>query len=200
MTSFVNFLRSLIPSSPPKQFSFSDKAVDKFEKLSMMLIDYGNQYSEKIANYMHHKDFTVQDFLAKFSVIQALINNRTEISDKDVELAFADYFEFLTLEFDFIETKVNGLLDYGGEWKGAMGDDQKCLHWLWEKGAISFDKSSIQIKDYVEKIASTCKIQNEAARKRYTNHKKNTWVEGKQVGNHGSKVWLTFTPKFKRHE
>jgi hypothetical protein len=121
-----------------------------------------------------------------------------DVEEKDVELAFIDYFEFLVLEFDYVENKVDDLLDYGKGWKGALGEDQKCLQLLWEKGATCLEKSTTTINDYTKLITETCHVGNEAARRRYYHHKEKGWVDSKQVGKNESSIWLTFTPQFKR--
>jgi len=196
VASFSDFLSSL--PDEIEDFTFSKNEKELIARLGNLLIGYGQQYSEKIVNYVQYKKFTIQELLVKLSVVQAYIANRTELTARDVELAFTDLFEFLTLEFEYIERHIIGMLDYGKGWQGALGEDQKCLQWLWDKEAVSFEKSTVKIEDYVKMIAETCSISVEAARKRYYNHKEKGWVEGKQVGKHSSKIWLTFTPQFKR--
>lgn len=191
--NFVAFLNSL---SEVDEFKMEDAAKEKFADLSVLLYNYGMQYSEKVANYTQKKKTRFQNYFLKFSAIEAAINKRDVIIEGDVERAFVDYFEMLTLEFALIEKYL--MLDRGKVWIGVKNEDRRCLEWLLERGATSCEESNVTVADYKVKIAEFCGLSKNGVKHRYKRHKDNRWIDSKQVGQHASKVWLLFKPAITR--
>lgn len=197
---FANFYENL---SNDFEFEFDQDVAKEFTCLSELLVDYGFQYSEKISFHTNYKQFTIQEYFLKMAAIIAFIQRRRQITIEDIKitiedikLAFCDLFEFLTLEFDFIERHVLGTLDYGAGFKGAVDKDQQCLRWLYNKGATSKESSNVTIADYLKEICNIFNLDARQTHRNYEEHKKKGWVKGEQEGQHSSKVWLAFSPEF----
>lgn len=186
------FLSSLPETS---EFGMGEEARMLFVDLSDLLYRYGMQYSGKVADYTQRKKTRIQNYFLRMSAIQAAVGGRKTITEEDIERAFIDYFEMLTLEFDLVERYL--VLDME-MWKGVKSEDRKCLEWLLGRGATSFESSDVTINEYVSKIAELCEIKESTARKKYYQHKENEWVESKQDGQHSSKVWTLFKPKIRK--
>ena len=178
------------------EFVMAEEARPKFAEFSKLLYKYGMQYSVRVARYMQKKKTRIQNSFLKFTAIQAACKRRDTITIENVEKAFIDYFEMLTLEFDLIEKWLKP--DVEKIWRGAKTEDRACLEWLVEQGATSFDESDVTISEYRDKIREFCKLSESGARHRHKRHKENNWIDSKQVGKHKSKVWLVFTPKINR--
>ena len=189
---FGEFVRSL--SDVKGKFEFTDDAKETFSELSLLLIGRGFLVSPKIKNYVELAKFTIQNNFLRFAAVQALIDKTTKIETKHVELAFIDLIEFMELNYDFIEKKVKGELDYGEKWHGATSKDQEALKWLHDEGATSLEDSKVSIKDYKGKIGEICNLKEKAARNIMHQHEKEGWIKTKK-GQHDSKVWLAFDPE-----
>ena len=178
-------------------FTMDDDAKALFVELSDVLYRYGMQFSPKVADYTQKKKTRIQNNFIKLCAIQAAINGRNVISKEDVEIAFIDFFEFQTLEFNLIDRFL--VLDENKAWLGVKrGEDRRCLEWLIEKGAVSEETSNVTIREYVSAISKICGCKEEAARKRYYKQLENGWIESKQVGKTETKVWLKLKPRIKR--
>ena len=55
-----------------EKFVFNEQAKDRLIELSIMLIQYGEGYSEKVANYTKLKEMTITEFLAKLLAVLLL--------------------------------------------------------------------------------------------------------------------------------
>lgn len=182
--SFASFLCSIkIPAS----FELKDEAIDAFEELSILLIGRGRKRSNKIKKFIEMADFTIQNLLLKFSAIQALQDNSGLIESKHVELAFIDLAEIMEQEYNFIEDKVLGNMDYGDD---LDIKDQLVLKWLIEQKATSPETSNVSIKQYKEKIMEVFGVDERQARRHKARHEEMGLIQSKLAG-HDSKVWLT---------
>jgi hypothetical protein len=169
---------------------FKPESIQRLLKLHLELLKLGATYSEKGMNYTRIMDYDLQDKLIKLSAIQALSRGRTEIEVGDVELAFMDLFEFFKCTLNFVENKINGYLDYGEGWGGAVKKDVVVLRWLKEQNATSLENSNVTIDDFVNKIAEIYDIGLEGARKKYYKFKESEWIDSKQLFQGNTKVWL----------
>jgi hypothetical protein len=191
--SILKFCREINSLGIFDSFTMSSKAKVKLAELSILLVERGESYSFKIANFMEMIAFTIQNNLLKFSAVQAFQHHRHVIEVEDVELAFMDLFEIMEHTYSYVELKIPGSLDYGDGWNGARLKDQELLKWLYEKGATSEENSTVSIKDYEDKIMEIFNVKDRQARKYKTKYELRGWVKSKNAPNI-SKIWLTFTP------
>lgn len=190
LKSFQDFLSLL---DDYDSFEFTQEAEIEFLKASLILIKRGFSYSVKVANFVDIYDFTIQDILLKMSAVQALQDGKNTITKKHVNLAFIDLAEFLEHLYHFVHTKINGMLDYGEAWRGAEGNDQELLNWLYTQIATSLETTTISIKDYLNKIQEVCNVNERQAKNIKKKHVQNGWVKSKK-GSHDSKLWIDFEP------
>ena len=190
LKSFQKFLSSLDDND---SFELTDEAETEFLNASLILINRGFSYSVKVANFVDIYDFTIQDILLKMSAVQALQDGKNTITKKHVSLAFIDLAEFLEHLYHFVHTKINGMLDYGEAWRGAEGNDQELLNWLYSQGATSQETTTISIKSYLNKIQEVCNVGKRQAQNIKKGHEKNGWIKSKK-GAHDSQLWIDFEP------
>jgi len=202
VNTFAQFLKTVASNVAGKEFSFTEAAVDRMIELHGYLVEIGFIHSEKGANFSKIVDYTLQDFFCKISCHIAAAYGTVEITPNIIDLAFIDLMEFFSMQLDFIKDKILGKLDYGEGWSGARGRDQECLEWLYQKGAANEESSKVSIKEFKKAISEIKGVSyNEGSKggmapKHYDRFKKNSWIDSKQVGQHDSKVWLTFKPRY----
>lgn len=177
-----------------KSFTMSSDAKVRFAELSIHLMERGESYSPKIANFMEMIVFTLQNNLLKFSAVQAFQHTRSVIEVEDVELAFMDLFEVMEHTYQYVEYKIPGNLDYGDGWHGARLKDQEALEWLYEIRATSEESSNISIKEYEDKLMEIFNVKSRQAQKYKNKHESKGWIKSKK-GPNVSKVWLNFDPE-----
>ena len=188
-TDYLNKIRAI------ENVIFTKGAIEKLKEYHLILVDYGRDYSEKGYNFTNIEDWTLQEWLVKFSVNVAVSLLSEEVLPEHVDLAFMDLMEFWNTTLDFVENKIYGVLDYGEGYKGAKLIERKCLDYLAMKEAISFEISNISIQDFLEEIEKIYKTDSEStARTHYLKFKEKGWIDSKQVGQYDSRIWLTFKP------
>ncbi len=191
--SLINFCELIKKISIPEEFVFTKEARETFVQLSLDLRYRGLAYSEKIKYFVDNIEFTIQNFLLKFSVVQALQEGKGIVEVKHVELAFLDLFEILDHCYLFIEAKIPGYMNYGEGWQGALAKDQEALRWLQEKGATSLDKTTISIGNYQDQIKNVFDVSERQARYIMKAHVKKGWINTKK-GFQETRIWLDFKP------
>lgn len=200
--TFARFLKTVCAETAGKEFEFTVDAVDRMIELHNCLVQQGFIHSEKGANFSKMVDYTLQDFFCKLSCHIAAAHSTTTITPDFIEMAFIDLMEFFNMQLNFIKDKILSKLDYGEGWGGAMGKDQECMEWLYQQGATTEDNSKVSINDFKKAIAQIKGISYDEggkggmASKHYSRFKRVSWIDSKQVGQHDSKVWLTFTPQY----
>ncbi len=194
---FSQYLKTLKHNHPIEPFIFTEEAKEKFNECHSSLIQYGKSYGDKASNFTNMIGYSLQEWLLKMICILAISRKKRDISTFEVEMAFCDLLEFLHSTLNFVENKVEGLLDYGESWHGAKGDDLKLLQWLHHEGVIDESSYSLSIADYILKIKGIVRLTDSGARARYNKHIRKGWIKSKQIGQHNSKVWLAFRPNLK---
>lgn len=177
-------------------FIVSTEARNIFAELFLDLITYANNYNPKIRSYAEIIGFTLQGHFLKMAAIQALQSGTNEIQTYHVELAYLDLFELMHHNYQFINNKVPGYLNYGEGWQGAEALDQELLVWLYSKGALTYE-TSIKGAEYVDQIMKKYDVKERRARDIQKKHQEHGWIVVKQV-QHGSSVWLNFNPEVSR--
>lgn len=186
--SYLKWIRNRESGIIIKEFQ-----AEKLKELHLKLIGELRGRSEKSSNFINITDFTLQDIMLKLASIIAIVHGRDEVDDECLEFAYADLFEIYSHCMQFVEKKVHGMLDYGNSWGGASSDDRSCLEWLADKGALSYETSTVGIKEYEEAIAALCNLKSEGARRRFYTHRNASWIKSWK-GKHESKVWLVIEP------
>jgi hypothetical protein len=186
----LDHLKGIKETRPSPKLTFSKKAIERFNELHLLLIEFGEGYSEKVSSFTQMIDFSLQNWFLKMIAILVNTHKRTAASIFDVEMAFVDLLEFLDSSFKYVEEKVQGSLDYEDQ-NQPTGDDLEMLEWLKRKGALSYRASKISIQEFQEKISKKFQISPAGARGRYQKYVKKGWIKGKQDGAYGSKVWVT---------
>lgn len=191
LQEFCNMIKEI---KVPEEFEFTEEGKKTFVELSLDLRDCGFNYSEKIKYFTDNMEFTIQNFLLKFAVIQALQEGKGLVDVKHVELAYIDLFEILEHTYQFIDVKIPGFMNYGEGWQGALLQDQDALRWLHKQGATSFEESKVSIGDYQDEIQNIFDKSERQARTIMNKQIKKGWIN-KKKGYQESKVWLNFKPK-----
>ncbi|MBF4474275.1 hypothetical protein [Methanobacterium formicicum] len=188
--SLLSFCETVKNVKVSTEYTFSEDARYRFSELSMDLRCRGLTRSEKIRYFTDNIEFTIQNFLLKFSVIQALQVGKDIVEVEHVELAYMDLFEVLEHTYDFIEAKIPGFMNYGEGWRGAVQNDQTCLRWLHQQTSNPDDV--VPVSKYQNKVMKVFNVKERQARYIISKQVENGWI-GKKSG-HDSSVWLKFEP------
>jgi len=199
---FINKLKEsedvIYDTEQPREtlVNFTDKAIDKLSELHKILLCFGEIHSEKARNYMNMIQWSSQDVLVKMASILCVSQNRSEVTEYDIECAFADYMETLWSTFNYIDSRVMGFLNYGFGIGGAKGKENQFVKILYQKGAFSEEDSFVSIADGNTLMKEIFGIQENQARKKLSKLEKNEIICKKQIGSTDSKLWLH--PKMKK--
>ena len=191
LNNFIDFFK---PLEEYGKFIVTPEALAAFAKLSTAIRDRGYSRSQRSWEYMQISKYVIQNNLLKFCAIQALQDGTNEIIQRHVELAFIDYFEIMEHTYDFVETKIDGSLDYGDDWKGAVEMDRKALGWLYKNNALSESSSSVSIAQYKKILMKIFNVSERTVGRYIKKYRARNWIETKK-GKHDSKVWLKFEPE-----
>jgi len=186
----LDHLKKLREGGGSPKLTFSKEAIERFNELHLLLIEFGEGYSKKVSSFTEIIGFSLQNWFLKMIAILANSHKRTEASIFDVEMAFVDLLEFLDSNFEYVERKVQGSLDYEDQ-NQPTGTDLEIIEWLKRKGALSYRASGISIKAFQKEISKKFQISPAGARGRYQRYVLKGWIKGKQKGAYGSKVWVT---------
>lgn len=190
---FSNFMKKI--RCVKTNWKLLPDAFDSFVLCHAALLEQGFRQDRKIAHYTRILEYPMQNILLKMSALQALTNFRTEITKRDVELAFVDIIERLVYEFQYIDKKIKGKLDYGEGWGGATGKVQQCLEELYEIGAES-KETSIPIWQFQKMISKVFDISERRAFDKYKEMKEgDELIEDYRGQGKDNGVWLNFEPK-----
>jgi hypothetical protein len=181
------------------KWELSSDCVETFTICHAGLLEQGFRKGGKVAHYTRMLEFPMQNLLLKMSALQALSNLRTKITKQDVQNAYVDIIERLVYEFNYIEKKVKGTLDYGESWAGATGKVQQCLEELYNFGAVSRE-TSIPIWQFQKVIEKIYDISNRRAKDRYKEMKANELISDYLGQGKDNGVWLNFEPKIRNPE
>lgn len=119
------------------------------------------------------------DTVVRLAVSYSSIALRNSLPDNIIAYARGDICE-LKEHFD----------SYAGHRTIGTEEDEQCLEWLREQGAVSFELSNVSIHIYIEVIEGIAKIKTEGARKRFYKQKSLRLIDAKQTGQHSSRVWI----------
>ena len=191
--SILEFCKKISNLEVFESFTMDIDAKVRFFELSSCLVERGQSYSNKIANFMEMITFTIQNNLMNFAAVQAFQHFRNIINVEDVEIAYMDLFEIMEHTYQFVELKIPGLLDYGDGWQGARLKDQEILKWLYEQGATTEESSNVSIQKYEDQLMDLYNISDRQSRTYKSKHESNGWIKSKNAPGI-SKIWLTFNP------
>lgn len=191
----AEYLSSIYSSCKGKEFIFSEGSKELLLEYLQYLLIQGKVHSQKISNMIKIFNWTIFDYFIRFSCIIAGSYRTNIVTKEHIQLAFMDLTELLQAHFDFIDQRIEGNLDYGVGWKGAEYKDRICLEHLYNEDCLSLEKSTISIAEFKEYIEEIYKVRKDQAQKIWQKYKENDWVEGKQIGQYDSRVWLKFDPQ-----
>ncbi|NWG04951.1 MAG: hypothetical protein HXY44_19030 [Syntrophaceae bacterium] len=177
----LDHLKELKGTGPSPKLTFSKGAIARFNELHLLLIEFGEGYSKKVSSFTEMIDFSLQNWFLKMIAILANSHKRTEASIFDVEMAFVDLLEFLDSNFEYVERKVQGPLDYEDQ-DQPTGTDLEMLEWLKQKGALSYRASKISIQEFQKEISEKFQISPDGARRRYQRYVWKGWIRRRQKG------------------
>jgi len=196
MSNFIDHLNKTRTFIQNNSWHFSKEAISLLEELHKEIVYQGQVHSKKGFNYTFIVDTTLQNLLVKFACIIAGSRHTMNVEPVHVKLAYMDLAELFDSTLDFVTDKIQGMFDYGGSWKGARNKEIHSLKWLFENGALSKEKSKISIQEFKECIGQIFEGGDSTAKYHYDKFKRKGWIDSCQVGQHESKVWLTFNPEF----
>ena len=173
-----------------------------FLKYHNSLIYYGLNYSNNGFSYTKLIVWTLGEELLKYAMNICYDLLHPNLKPEHIDLAFYELIQDFTRKLDFIDDRVIGDLNEDIKWKGATGRDQECLEYLFNSKTFSRETSQISVKTFHDWIAQrfSLTINKEdgdcrEARKIISKLRKNNWIENAQVGQHDSRVWLSFIPE-----
>jgi len=175
-------------------WKFEPEAYEAFVVCHKALLEQGYAKSGKSTAYTRMIEYHIQNKLLKYSGLRALSCLRTNITKRDVELAFVDIIERFVHELLFIDQKVTGALDYGASWGGVTGKRQQFLEWLHTTGQSGREVATLKIYQAQEKLSEILGKSMRTAREVYTKLKGEKLIDDWK-GQHESKVWLLVKPK-----
>jgi len=176
------------------ELEFKQEAVEMLRTLHLELLKQGVSWSTKGRHYTMIMKWSLQNLLAELAVLQAISRYKPIVEEIDVKLAYLDLCEFFASTLDYVETFVEGSLESGKDWGGAVGKDQDCLRWLYEQGARSFDESKTSIDEYRKAVGEIFNVGDDMAEKHYRRHVTSGWVDSKQLFQNNTRVWLLSGP------
>lgn len=141
--------------------------------------------------------YSIKDYFFKYIIVLHGANKK-EISEPELtHLACMDTIHFL---LDTVETycKYGDLANTSDVWRGAKGMEIRALEYLWRKGAVSESKSTVRVDAFLEVLSELFGVQERQAKGILSNLKSRQYVNTKQVGQTGSKVWICFEPEISR--
>jgi hypothetical protein len=168
-------------------WEFTDEVKDRISELSKELIKKGYDKGNKASSYTDIMFFSLRNLLLKMSCIQSAINGRERLDVSDVETAYSDLSVFWGIQLEFVIQKVKGDIDY----MHMSKEEISCLLILKTNQCTSEDETALMIKDYWVLISQQLDCSVDKARHLYYGLKESGYLNSKQIGKYGSKVWLT---------
>lgn len=169
-----------------------------FRKYAGYLVNIGYCHSERGRDYTVIMEQTILDLLIKFSCLLTISYGKDKVTEDIVKLAFMDLVEMLIPTLDYVNEKTYGALDYGAKWGTSEQKKIKCHEFLYNKGALAKESSSVSIREFVEFVAEVYGTKlgdHSQAQKKYREMVDEGGISSCQVGSHDSRVWLTKEPE-----
>lgn len=183
--NWISFLNKL--KATKFKWKFTDEAVKEIIKLTKQLSQIGMNKGNKAAGYTQIALFNLKEWLVKMSCIQAAIDCRDKISISDVTNAYKDLSVFWDIQLTFVIHKISGYIDY----KDTNMEEIRILSILQSNNCLSEVQSNLMIRDFIKYISKELGVSEDTARNKYQKLKNTGYIDSKQVGRNGSKVWLT---------
>src|SRR3989344_7449556 len=175
---------------------------ETFLKYHKALIYYGLNYSNNGFFYTKLIVWTLGEELLKYTMNICYDLLHPNLKPEHIDLAFYELIQDFTRKLDFIDDRIKGDLNEDIKWKGATGRNQDCLEYLFNSKTFSRETSQISVKAFQEWVAQRFNLTKNKqdgdcreARNIISKLRKNNWIENAQVGQHDSRVWLSFIPE-----
>jgi hypothetical protein len=189
--AFANFLRDI--NNVKTLWKLEAEAYDSLLKYHYALLEQGFRHGGKRANYTEIVEYPLQNDLLKYSALRAISELRTNITARDVKLAYVDLAEIFAHELDYVNSLVAGNLDYGKKWGGATGKDAIALEYLYSSGATSFENSNVTLSQFKECLKKIYQVSEDRTANRILKRLRN-YIETKRRGADWY-VWLKISIK-----
>ncbi len=138
--------------------------------------------------------YSLRDTLSKFVFVLAIAKNEQQPSLQTTIAACCDGLLFVLKSIE----SINQLGDMGissDVWGGLGENDAQALEYLFRKGAVSSDASSVSIKKFWTILGNLYGCKNTQSRAHFYRLKRDGFVDSRKVGQYESVVWLKFIPK-----
>jgi hypothetical protein len=192
--TFADFLRRL--NQIRTSWKLEKEAITPLLRYHYALLEQGFRHGGKRANYTEILEYPLLNDLLKYSALRAISDFRTNITPRDVKLAYVDLAEILAHELDYVRHLIIGDLDYGERWSGATGKDAMALEFLNSRGATSFENSNIGLAEFKEKLKDIYKFSSERTANRILK-RFDSYVD---TGRKGTEWFVWLKVKVKEHK
>ena len=195
------------------QWAFSDPAIRAISEKTLSIIRQGEDHrSAVVRSYVKYMHTTVQNRLYGMAAILAAseyvcgkkkedfrlsngsgaeesykLETYVDVTPKHVGVAASHLRLFLEETYDFLERLVRSSNIFAGSSPRRL----RALGILKQWNCTSEEASSRSIKEYTWEIARVLGCSESNAKRIYNALKKDRLVASKQIGSHGSRVWLT---------
>lgn len=175
-----------------EKIQFTQAAREALAKFYPVLIALGEEKGGNAAEETRIEEVTIMLDHAKIAMLYALACGRTKVEDSDVEMVFPDVVEFFSQKWDFLNQWLTGRVSFSGE--VVTDRELDCLQWLAEKGAISQEKSTVTVAEFLDKVKQVFSMGGKPIADRTArNYKKKMedkkLIDSAQVGSRGFFVW-----------
>lgn len=182
-TKFASFLKKL----PPNFYKVIEIDVDDaLSEYSTALCEIAHWVGRKAVGFARNLEQTIFERLLQFALLLCIARNDSSVSVGHVKLAYTDLFEMVVSGYRFVEERIEGEF-----LEGALNSQLSALLlWLEEQGAKSYETSLVEISQFDAELMRLLKVNDRQARRHRQKLGRNGWVDFKQDGQHGSRIWL----------
>ena len=204
-TSWLNTLHTMRRASRCLKWKVVDEAriaINQYPR--QLVLESGLDQSPKIRNFARIMLFPLRSFLAKMACIRAAdrqieildaiddevaslgFKTDLEVTLQDVQNAFGDLKSFWAGTLAFVRDQIEGDLAYD-----PYDDvDRAIIGTLCNKHTFSVETGA-PIKQLLQIVAKQASVSEKTVEYHYLKLKRNGVVRRKQIGQHGSSVWLS---------
>lgn len=191
---FSNLLNELKDNININNLTYTQNCLDilsDFYGLSLWyLLKHGNN---ALFRYGLITQYSLKLHFSKYINVLHLINNKDVT---DIKLTINACFDALHMLLESVKTISNyGNLTISNEvWFGCSSEEKIALEYLYRKGALSRDSSTVSIKRFDTVLANLMGVVVKSSRSRRYKLQKMGYIDSSQVGKYDSKVWLLAIP------
>ncbi|MCX6803690.1 MAG: bifunctional DNA primase/polymerase [Candidatus Diapherotrites archaeon] len=169
-----------------------DLCLEYTDYFRRFLLNHPNKRAKTLGIMWH---FSLPQMFFRMVGILAIARGETKPTEQTISFAC----------FDCIQLLLETIKTYGNNscltlsrtyWKTTDQEAAMFLEWLYTNGATSESATTVTINEAIDKMANLKGINERQAKKElYKLQNLQGLIDKKQVGQHGSKVWITFNPE-----